>query len=113
MSDHSLMNPDHIRKELNDLETYLIPKAKEEETQIREDQDRIIAYFSDEFNDINNDTVTLTREQASDLIQTLSRHSHLTYVYFSSHEEFHARVYRVLMQDRRWRFASKLKFLRK
>lgn len=113
MSDYSLMNPDHLKSEIHDLETELIPAAEKLEARLKDDCERVVEYFSDQFNDKNNDTIVLTREQADDVLKTMYEFKFNRYRY-SSAMKFQLRVYKHLMKDRRWFTAAKyLKFLKK
>lgn len=113
MSDHSLMNPRHLRKEIADLEFQLIPELERLVDRTHDDVRRIIdEHLAPQYNDESNDTVTLTRAQVSDIIQTLSTINMNSWRYAHA-EKFALKVYRNLQKDRRWIIGSKLKFLKK
>lgn len=110
MSDHSLMNPDHLRKEIYDLETTLIPDLEQLEHEMRTAADRIIAYVAPTQN--AGQPTTLTTEQVSDLIDTMAKVRLHSWKYAHA-EIFAVKVYKNLLNDRRWIIGSKLRFLRK
>lgn len=113
MSDYSLMNPDHLKSEIKDLETELIPELKKLANELNEDCARVLDHVSDQYNDADNDTIVLTRDQATDLIRTLAKVQFNRYRYFH-HHEFTLKVYKTLLKDRRWFIGAKyLKFLKK
>ncbi len=111
MSDYSLMNPDHLKKEIRDIELYVIPTSCKAAQLVCEDADRIIDYCRDTYN--NGEPTTLSVAQVSDLIQTLSRHRLDTFVHYANPETFTLKVYNQLLKDRRWFIGSKLRFLAK
>lgn len=113
MSDYSLMNPDHLKSEIKDIETELIPELKKLADEVNEDCDRIFGYIKVQFDDESNDTIVLTREQTADLAKVLGKVQFNRFRYFH-HHEFILKVYKHLLSDRRWFTAAKyLKFLQK
>lgn len=110
MSDTSLMNPDHLKSELRDLENELIPETEKLAREFHEDYNRIIDYVKDTHN--RKESTTLTHEQVADLIRTLAKFDQNTWRFSNSHK-FDVRVYKKLMTDRRWIIGSKLRFLKK
>lgn len=110
MEDTSLMNPEHLKSELLYLETEAIPAGKKLAKELKKDFRRILGYVSETHN--RGESTTLTRDQVTDLIQTLAKYDNNTWKYYRKHE-FDARVYRQLMKDRRWFIGSRLRFLKK
>lgn len=110
MSDYSLMNPDHLKSELHDLETNLVPADLQLATELTQDYARIIDYVKDTHN--RGENTTLTHAEVSDLIGVLAKFNQNSWRYANGHK-FAIRVYKKLMQDRRWIIGSKLRFLKK
>lgn len=110
MSDYSLMNPDHIRSEISDLEQDLIPEGEALAQRVHEDIDRIFGYLRSTHNE--GEPTTLTTEQVKDVIETLANIDLKRYKYYQA-EKFAVRVYKNLLTDRRWIIGSKLRFLSK
>lgn len=110
MSAKTLMNPDHLMKEIHDLETELIPDAEKLSAELKEDYERVLMYFTETHN--HGENTTLTVEQTRDVLLTLAKFNHNRYRYSMSYK-FNLRVYMTLLKDRRWIIASKLKFLQK
>jgi aconitase B len=105
MSDHSLMNPDFLKKELEDS-TELLATA---ETFVREmeiDIDRITDYLIHAPRGYSN-SVTLTSEQAREIavfLGALSINKHR----MISPRKVMISHYKQLLQDRRYRIATRL-----
>lgn len=110
MSYHSLMNPDHIRSEIKDLEETLIPQNEALAKRVEEDVDRILDYFRPTYN--AGEPTTLTTEQVQDIIVSLSNVQINRWRYYHA-EKFALKVYKALLTDRRWIIGSKLRFLSK
>jgi len=110
MSDYSLMNPSHLKNEIKNM-IELAERDERDAKELKESYDRVIDYIR-ETHDKNQDTV-LTFEQTRDLIETLARFDHKITV-LSSTRKFYLRVYKNLLNDRRWFIAAKyLRFLKK
>lgn len=110
MSDYSLMNPDHLKKEIHVMKE-LIREDEAKVCDLEKDYDRIIDMVR-ESHDSGQDTV-LTPKQTRDLIETLTKFNHHIHT-TSSQRKFYVRVYESLQKDRRWFIAAKyLKFLQK
>ncbi len=107
MRDVSLMNPAFLRKEMHDLEMKLIPEGVGQAAEVQTRIDR--AY--DIFRSFDNaDSYELTDGERTEIIHALAAAEVRLYNYTTWHE--HAlRSYRILLKDRRWIIASKLKFL--
>lgn len=109
MEDTSLMNPGHLKSEINDTEE-LIAQLSEERTQMKERGRQIIRYMTDTHN--RGESSTLTHEQVSELIGFLSDYNLLAFR-FAESRKFTLKVYKRLLKDRRWIVGSKLRFLKK
>ena len=110
MSDESLMNPDHLKSELRDMEQLAINEENLVQ-ELKADYDRVIDMIR-ESHDAGQDTV-LTPAQTRELIETMANFNHTLFV-FSRHRKFYIRVYKNLLSDRRWFIAAKyLRFLKK
>jgi len=110
MSDYSLMNPDHLKNEIHNMEE-LAARDESDVIDLKKDYDRIIDMIRAS-HDAGQDTV-LTPEQTRYLIETLSKFNLKIYV-LSSTRRFYLRVYKQLLSDRRWFIAAKyLRFLKK
>ena len=110
MSDQSLMNPDHLKSEIRDMEQLAINEENVVKD-LKADYDRVIDMIRASHN-AGQDTV-LTPEQTRDLIETMAKFDHVLYV-FSRQRKFYLRVYKHLLNDRRWFIAAKyLRFLKK
>lgn len=111
MSDHSLMNPDHLRKEIRDMETELLPEAEKYSAKIHDDLDRIREHVRAQF-DNGDELIILSREQVTDILRVVADVD-LNRWRYTSPRQFAIRVYRNLLQDRRWYIAAKyLRFLK-
>jgi hypothetical protein len=112
MSDYSLMNPDHLRKEIHDIEHELVPQTEQFAEKVSADIDRIRGYVADQYNDVTNDQIVLTREQVQDVLRTLAEIDMYRWRYFRPHQ-FALKVYKNLLKDRRYFIAAKyLRFLK-
>jgi hypothetical protein len=112
MSDYSLMNPDHLRNEIRDMETETLPNSVQYSAKLHDDLDRIREHFADQYN-AGNDHIILTREQVADVLRVVADVD-LNRWRYTSPREFALRVYKNLLKDRRWYIAAKyLRFLQK
>lgn len=109
--DSSLMNPDHLEREIRDLEECTIPKADEAYVNSFDDLNRFIDIIRTQYDDRSNETITLPRSVIGDVIGMLSDRRQTAYV-TKEMEKFHLRVLKHLKSDRRWIIGSKLKFLK-
>src|SRR6266403_479877 len=98
MEDTSLMNPDHLKSEIKDLEK-LVADISEERIDLKEKRNKIIGYIAETHN--RGENSTLTREQVTELIQLLSAYDQVTFS-FEYLYKFQLKVYKHLMRDRRW-----------
>lgn len=113
MSDYTLMNPDHLKSETLTLMNELIPEQRKFAEKVHADAQRINGYVEDQYNDKDNDTIVLTREQARDMIVSLARIDANRWRYYGPYE-FMLATYKRLLKDRRWFIAAKyLRFLKK
>ena len=107
MSDHSLMNPEFLKKELADSETLYA----EDQTFVRELDISINTIFDflvlEELASSNHEIVTLTRAQTSEIIRVLADiqcHENK----FTSARRVLISQYKQLLQDRRYRIATRI-----
>lgn len=111
MRDDSLMNPVHLKSEINYLERTYIPMRT---ARVADLQSRITEAFKPfHVTNIREDnTYVLTTEQVDDVLTALAGCK----VDLDTHafpDPYYLRVYKALLTDRRWLIASKLKFLAK
>jgi hypothetical protein len=111
MSDHSLMNPDHLRSEIRDLENELIPQGEKLQAEMTEKCDRIFEMIRDRH--FEGEDTTFSSDEVFDIIRVLSDFKFHSYRYTRS-DKFLLRVLKHLLKDRRYFIAAKyLKFLKK
>lgn len=107
MSDHSLMNPEFLRKELEDCVTLYA----EDQMFVRELDISINNIFDmlvlEELASSNHEIVKLTRAQTSEIIRVLSDVQLHKYK-FTSARKVAINQYKRLLQDRRYRIATRL-----
>ena len=72
MSDYSLMNLDILRQDI-ELQTAYTIEERNRFSKILNDTELITQLVADQFNDRGNDTVTLTREEVSAVLQAVGR----------------------------------------
>lgn len=107
MSDNSLMNPDFLKKELADS-IELLAESDKFVQELQVDLDRILDYFIDQ--DIvpeTPDVYQLNALQVKDIVEMLSKIT--THKYrMTSPRKVMISHYKQLLEDRRWRIATKL-----
>lgn len=104
MSDHSLMNPNFLQKELNDAsELYARDQTFTRELQI--DLDRIRDYFIQEIDPKAPDVYTISSPQMRDIMEVIGR-IHVNKYRLTSGREVAMSQYKQLLQDRRYRIAT-------
>lgn len=107
MSDHSLMNPDFLKKELADSRE-LLAKAETHNREFSIAYDEIVNTFI--ILDIaspDRETYVLSAEQAKLIVTTLAKVKQNEFVYLSP-RKVHISQLKQLLQDRRWRIAATL-----
>ena len=109
MSDISLMNPEHLQKEIADLQG-MLSETKALANEVHTDIDRIFDLIQDSHHD--GQPTTLSYAQVNDLIEVLAHVDANRWRYFQD-IEFTLRIYKLLQKDRRWLIGSKLSFLKK
>lgn len=109
MSDHSLMNPDHLKKEMVDTNE-LIPKIKAEAKNDIARIEKIRNYVRDTHN--AGESTTLTHQQVSELLELLGS-LEMDRRSAGSKDEFYLRVCQELWKDRCWFIGSLFTFLRR
>lgn len=105
MDVNSLMNPDFLKEQLQDI-TDLLAKDETTVDEIRTDIDRIIDYFMNAeqaAGDFNK--IALTPDQHRDIIRTLSKIRIETYTRTVSRRVTIGQ-YKQLLKDRRYRIAT-------
>lgn len=106
MSDHSLMNPDFLKKELEDCTTLYA----ETETFVREleiSTERITDILLNARHDQSNGNITLTADQVSEIAMFVGTVEIYKYR-FTSPRQVMISHYKQLLKDRRYRIATKL-----
>ena len=94
------------------MENELLPNAERFSAKINDDLDRIREHVRNQY-DNGDDHIILSREQVTDLLRVVADID-LNRWRYTSPREFTIRVYRNLLQDRRWFIAAKyLRFLKK
>jgi hypothetical protein len=107
MSDHSLMNPDFLKKELADSRE-LLAKAETHNREFSIAYDEIFNTFM--LLDLavpGRKTYSITQDQMSLIIRTLAKVKQNEFVYLSP-RKVHISQLKQLLQDRRWRIATTL-----
>jgi hypothetical protein len=104
MSDHSLMNPAFLKKELADT-TELLAETETFARELEIDIDRAMTYFVNAPRTEEN--LTLTSEEANEIVQLLARMNLYKYR-LTSPRKVAVSQYTQLLKDRRYAIASKL-----
>jgi len=107
MSDHSLMNPDFLKEQLEgSIENYA--KAETFNLEFTDDYNQIYHVIQNlELEDPRRETYPLTKDQAMHIIRTLANVKVNEYVFLSPRRVMISQ-YKQLLQDRRYRIATKL-----
>lgn len=107
MSDHSLMNPDFLKKEIDDS-IELLAEAETFNREFSIAYDEIVDVIQNlELADKRRETYPLTKDQAMMIVRTLAKVKLNEYVFLSP-RKVKISQYKQLLKDRRYRIATRL-----